>query len=346
MRATASPFAGRCPRNNSLPSSVIRHDRLPANLIQGDLLSRMLCGCGNDDGAFERSGWAVSQSKACIPPMEPPVTESSRSILRWSNRCFCTCTISEIVMMGKSRPYLLPVLGLIEDGPVVPLQPPRMFEQITSTSSCQRPCLVRSCRPTIRVSPPPYENLRHGHPRQRVKNKDGIRSVSVQFAIRLVGNGDGAQFLAALQGKLVRGKGKLISAGFHVATLLGSSEFGWCSGLPIGCSCPCVTLPVSSGSNCDAIMCLHLSTFSDISISCEILFPPRRQEPAPPPGMKIWRFFTPSATGGEFISNAIFWEGRTRRTARRKEACEISLSRIRQDRDDGVSGKLPAFRQP
>ena len=36
---------------------------------------------------------------------------------------------------GKSSPYGSPVAGSIDDGPVVPLQPPSRFEQITRKRS-------------------------------------------------------------------------------------------------------------------------------------------------------------------------------------------------------------------
>ena len=43
-----------------------------------------------------------------------------------------------------------------------------------------------------------------------MKDKDGVRSVSIQFAIGLIGNGDGPEFFTVLQGKFIGGKGKLI----------------------------------------------------------------------------------------------------------------------------------------
>ena len=42
----------------------------------------------------------------------------------------CTSARSRTVNSGKSSPYGSPVAGLIDDGPVVPLQPPSRFEQI------------------------------------------------------------------------------------------------------------------------------------------------------------------------------------------------------------------------
>ena len=40
-------------------------------------------------------------------------------------------TMSRIVMTGKSSPQGLPVFGSVEEGPVVPIQAPTTFGQIT-----------------------------------------------------------------------------------------------------------------------------------------------------------------------------------------------------------------------
>ncbi len=77
------------------------------------------------------SGYRTAHSSTCMPPMEPPSTARSLRMPRCSTRRFWTLTMSSIVMIGKSRPQGRPVAGLIEDGPVVPLQPPSTFEQIT-----------------------------------------------------------------------------------------------------------------------------------------------------------------------------------------------------------------------
>ena len=42
----------------------------------------------------------------------------------------CARTMSGMVMTGKSRPHTLPVAGLIEAGPVEPIQPPITLEQM------------------------------------------------------------------------------------------------------------------------------------------------------------------------------------------------------------------------
>ena len=48
--------------------------------------------------------------------------------------------------------YGQPVSGLIDAGPVVPLQPPSTFEQMTKYLSYRTPCRDRSCCPTSRAS--------------------------------------------------------------------------------------------------------------------------------------------------------------------------------------------------
>ena len=42
----------------------------------------------------------------------------------------CARTMSGMVMIGKSSPHTLPVAGLVEAGPVDPMQPPITFEQM------------------------------------------------------------------------------------------------------------------------------------------------------------------------------------------------------------------------
>src|SRR5450755_1366084 len=74
-----------------------------------------------------------------MAPMEPPVTESSRAIPKWSINIFCSRTMSGIVTGGNDMAYGQPVAGLTELGPEVPRQPPRTFEQITKYLSVSNP---------------------------------------------------------------------------------------------------------------------------------------------------------------------------------------------------------------
>jgi hypothetical protein len=65
-----------------------------------------------------------------MPPIEPPATENSESMPSSSSSIACARTMSRMVMTGKSRPHGLPVFGLVEAGPVEPMQPPITFGQM------------------------------------------------------------------------------------------------------------------------------------------------------------------------------------------------------------------------
>ncbi len=66
-----------------------------------------------------------------MPPIEPPATENNVSMPRWSSSMAWARTMSRMVMTGNSRPHGLPVFGLVEDGPLVPMQAPTTFGQMT-----------------------------------------------------------------------------------------------------------------------------------------------------------------------------------------------------------------------
>ena len=76
-------------------------------------------------------GCASDHSSACIPPSEPPIAASGRSIPRWASSRRWTSTRSPTEGSGKRSPYARPVLGSVELGPVVPLQPPSRLELTT-----------------------------------------------------------------------------------------------------------------------------------------------------------------------------------------------------------------------
>ncbi len=66
-----------------------------------------------------------------MPPMEPPSTQNRLSIPSRSSSIAWARTMSRMVTSGKSTPQGVPVAGLAEAGPVVPMQPPSTLEQIT-----------------------------------------------------------------------------------------------------------------------------------------------------------------------------------------------------------------------
>ena len=70
-----------------------------------------------------------------MPPMEPPITEKSWSMPKWSISGTCASTMSPTVMTGKSMPQGLPVSGLMLAGPVEPMQPPSTLGQMMKNRS-------------------------------------------------------------------------------------------------------------------------------------------------------------------------------------------------------------------
>ena len=81
--------------------------------------------------ANTRSGKLAAHCSACMPPIEPPTTQNSVSMPRWSISIACARTMSRMVTTGRSSPHARPVAGFIEAGPVVPMQPPMTFEAMT-----------------------------------------------------------------------------------------------------------------------------------------------------------------------------------------------------------------------
>ncbi len=72
---------------------------------------------------------------ACMPPSDPPTAARGRSTPRCRTSARCTRTRSDTVNSGKRRPYGRPVAGSVDDGPVVPWQPPSRLAQITKKRS-------------------------------------------------------------------------------------------------------------------------------------------------------------------------------------------------------------------
>ena len=66
-----------------------------------------------------------------MPPSEPPATAASRSMPSTSRKARSVRTMSATVITGKSDPYGAPVAGSIDDGPVVPRQPPSRLVETT-----------------------------------------------------------------------------------------------------------------------------------------------------------------------------------------------------------------------
>ena len=76
------------------------------------------------------SGKLTAHSSACMPPMDPPATESSLVMPSESTSFFWSRTMSRMVITGKLSAYGRSVAGLIDPGPLVPWQPPRTLLQM------------------------------------------------------------------------------------------------------------------------------------------------------------------------------------------------------------------------
>ena len=81
------------------------------------------------------SGCDSDHCSACMPPSDPPTTASKRSMPRWATSARCTATKSLTSSSGKSSPYGCPVSGFVEDGPVLPWQPPIRLAHTTKNRS-------------------------------------------------------------------------------------------------------------------------------------------------------------------------------------------------------------------
>ncbi len=102
------------------------------------------------------SGNRIAHSRACIPPSEPPATAASRSMPSTSRNARSVRTMSATVITGKSEPYGRPVAGSIDDGPVVPRQPPSRLVETTKKRSVSK-ALPGPIIPSHQPRPlPPY----------------------------------------------------------------------------------------------------------------------------------------------------------------------------------------------
>ena len=81
--------------------------------------------------ASTRSGYRIAHSNACMPPRDPPATAARRAIPSSSRNARWVRTMSATVITGKPDPYGRPVAGSIDEGPVVPRQPPSRLVETT-----------------------------------------------------------------------------------------------------------------------------------------------------------------------------------------------------------------------
>ena len=131
IRATPMPAVRRAARAvvvAALPVGIggdgVARDRVP-----GDALRLQRVGAGDRNDRVDLvAGTCTAHSSACMPPSEPPATAASaRDAELAAGARAATRTMSATVITGKSDPYGRPVAGLVDDGPVVPRQPPSRF---------------------------------------------------------------------------------------------------------------------------------------------------------------------------------------------------------------------------
>src|SRR5205814_5132717 len=88
---------------------------------------------------------------------DPPAIAARRAIPSSSRKARSVRTMSATVITGKSDPYGLPVVGLVDDGPVVPLHPPRRLVLTTKkrlVSNAFPGPIIPSHQPRLRPAVP------------------------------------------------------------------------------------------------------------------------------------------------------------------------------------------------
>ncbi|MNV45053.1 hypothetical protein D3C71_1368380 [compost metagenome] len=80
-------------------------------------------------------GCSSNTASAVIPPIELPITQASCSMPNARTTSIAARAPSSIDSSGKSRRYSSPLAGLIDAGPVEPLQLPSELTQTTNQRS-------------------------------------------------------------------------------------------------------------------------------------------------------------------------------------------------------------------
>ena len=130
--ATARPLSGTILLDEYFPSSQLWSAVIAClpNSLNAIFWAEWLDVQAIGTAVFVLSGKLLTNCKTCIPPIEPPTTEKSFLISKWSNKFTWALTISLIVITGKSVPYIFFVSGLIWLGPNEPIHPPMTFAQM------------------------------------------------------------------------------------------------------------------------------------------------------------------------------------------------------------------------
>ena len=129
IRATARPFGAPSANAGSRRIAARPTAEKPMFCALSRALAQMTAARSISSGA------SSAHCSACIPPSDPPTAACSRSTPSVRSSARCTVLRSRTVIRGKSRPYGSPVAGSIDDGPVVPWQPPRRFAHTTKKRS-------------------------------------------------------------------------------------------------------------------------------------------------------------------------------------------------------------------
>ena len=157
MRATASPTSGRAPRRSSRrPGSLVAHDRRARDGRERDVLApRAGARRRPARAARSRRGWSIAHCSD-LHPAERAADRRVQPLDRRGARAAggAPSTRSRTLNSGNRRPYGRPVAGSIDDGPVVPWQPPSRFgaddEEAVGVDRLAR---ARSGCPTSRAAP-------------------------------------------------------------------------------------------------------------------------------------------------------------------------------------------------
>ena len=150
-----------------------------------------------------RSGYITPHSRTCMPPIEPPITVCQAPMPRWSARRAWARTMSRIVMTGKREPYGLPSTGEADAGPVDPWQPPSTLAHTTNQRlvSIGLPGPDEAVPPSRRRMPAPGRTGGVAVAGPGVAQQHGVGRVGGELAPGLVGHGDVAQGLPAVEGE-------------------------------------------------------------------------------------------------------------------------------------------------
>jgi len=135
------------------PAAPVRigHHRLPAKLVEGDVLRRVARAAGRPPAPRIPVGIAAVHCNACMPPIEPRSRRAAFLCRGRSISIACARTMSGMVS-SKIQPPNFPVAGLVDAGPVEPMQPPITFEQMMNTCRYRADGRDRPWFPTSRLA--------------------------------------------------------------------------------------------------------------------------------------------------------------------------------------------------